>query len=151
VRPARPVQRATTSREDESETSATKGNIDERPRHDRASGGLLTPKRTQLSRAKGWRKPEGVVVVARPTQWGNPWLIGDPQGPGLPPMDARAAVTAYRRWLTEAVGRLVLPVRRATILRDLPALAGKDLACWCPPDAPCHADVLLDLANPSET
>ena len=25
--------------------------------------------------------------------------------------------------------------------------AGKDLACWCPLDAPCHADVLLELAN----
>lgn len=26
-------------------------------------------------------------------------------------------------------------------------LAGKDLACWCPLDRPCHADVLLTLAN----
>ncbi|MGE2733815.1 DUF4326 domain-containing protein [Mycolicibacterium vaccae] len=26
-------------------------------------------------------------------------------------------------------------------------LAGRDLACWCPLDDPCHADVLLDLAN----
>lgn len=26
-------------------------------------------------------------------------------------------------------------------------LAGKDLACWCEPDAPCHADVLLRVAN----
>ncbi|XAZ30649.1 DUF4326 domain-containing protein [Paenarthrobacter ureafaciens] len=26
-------------------------------------------------------------------------------------------------------------------------LAGKDLACWCPLDKPCHADVLLELAN----
>jgi hypothetical protein len=30
---------------------------------------------------------------------------------------------------------------------DLRELAGKDLACWCKPDAPCHADVLLRLAN----
>lgn len=27
------------------------------------------------------------------------------------------------------------------------ALAGKDLACWCRLDQPCHADVLLELAN----
>jgi Domain of unknown function (DUF4326) len=33
----------------------------------------------------------------------------------------------------------------ATLRRDL---AGKDLACWCPLDQPCHADVLLELANP---
>lgn len=26
-------------------------------------------------------------------------------------------------------------------------LAGKNLACWCALDAPCHADVLLELAN----
>lgn len=29
-------------------------------------------------------------------------------------------------------------------------LAGKDLACWCPLDQPCHADVLLELANPTD-
>jgi hypothetical protein len=33
----------------------------------------------------------------------------------------------------------------ATLRRDL---AGKDLACWCPLDQPCHADILLELANP---
>jgi hypothetical protein len=26
-------------------------------------------------------------------------------------------------------------------------LRGRDLACWCPLDQPCHADVLLELAN----
>jgi hypothetical protein len=26
-------------------------------------------------------------------------------------------------------------------------LAGKNLACWCRPDQPCHADVLLEIAN----
>lgn len=26
-------------------------------------------------------------------------------------------------------------------------LAGKNLACWCKPGEPCHADVLLELAN----
>ena len=29
------------------------------------------------------------------------------------------------------------------------ALGGRDLACWCPLDKPCHADVLLRLANPT--
>jgi Domain of unknown function (DUF4326) len=32
----------------------------------------------------------------------------------------------------------------ARLERDL---SGKDLACWCPLDQPCHADVLLELAN----
>ena len=26
-------------------------------------------------------------------------------------------------------------------------LRGRDLACWCPLDRPCHGDVLLELAN----
>ena len=26
-------------------------------------------------------------------------------------------------------------------------LAGKNLACWCKPGEPCHADVLLEIAN----
>ena len=26
-------------------------------------------------------------------------------------------------------------------------LSGKDLACWCPLGEPCHADVLLKIAN----
>jgi hypothetical protein len=29
-------------------------------------------------------------------------------------------------------------------------LAGHDLACWCPLDSPCHADVLLAIANGEE-
>ena len=33
----------------------------------------------------------------------------------------------------------------AALHRDL---AGRDLACWCPLDQSCHADLLLELANP---
>lgn len=35
-------------------------------------------------------------------------------------------------------------------LPDLRPLRGRDLACWCPLDEPCHADVLLELANATE-
>ena len=90
----------------------------------------------QLRRTKGWRKPDGVVVVSRPTRWGNPFAVGD-EG-----IDSRAAaVEAYRRWIAE-------PDQSA--LRDeiVAVLAGRDLACWCPLDGPCHADVLLAIANP---
>lgn len=27
------------------------------------------PSRIQLRRTKGWRKPEGAIVVARPSKW----------------------------------------------------------------------------------
>ena len=32
-------------------------------------------------------------------------------------------------------------------LIDFASLRGRNLACWCPLDQPCHADVLLELAN----
>jgi hypothetical protein len=34
--------------------------------------------------------------------------------------------------------------------KDIAELAGRDLACWCPLDQPCHADVLLEIANAEE-
>lgn len=88
------------------------------------------PKRIQLSRKKGWRKPEGAVVVARPTKWGNPFSIAE-YGRAL-------AVKNYRMRVTGliAIGAV-----------DLSPLRGKDLCCWCPLDQHCHADVLLELAN----
>jgi hypothetical protein len=95
-----------------------------------AGGAVVTPRRIQLSRAKGWRKPEGAVVVARPTRWGNPFPVAE---------HGRAeAVQLYREWLA---GR---PDLLAAARSEL---AGRDLACWCRPDEECHADVLLAVAN----
>lgn len=42
------------------------------------------------------------------------------------------------------MGKLDLPERP-----DLTELRGRDLVCWCPLDAPCHADTLLAIANPA--
>ena len=62
-------------------------------------------------------------------------------------------VECFRDWLGPSQsGRdwwqgLQSDERRRAILKDLPTLRGKNLACWCKPDAPCHADVLLELAN----
>lgn len=99
------------------------------------------PGRVQLSRRRGWRKPAGTVVVARPSQWGNPFRVGDPdpERPGRIPDRARA-VELYRG----LAARSGSPFRR----RARAELGGRDLACWCPLDGPCHADVLLELANP---
>jgi hypothetical protein len=36
---------------------------------------------------------------------------------------------------------------RCAILDRLHELRGCNLACWCPIGEPCHADVLLELAN----
>lgn len=89
------------------------------------------PVRMQLRRTRGWRKPEGAVVVSRPSRWGNPWRVG----PGL---SAAEAAERYREWV-EADPQRVAEIRRE--------LAGRDLCCWCPPGQPCHGDVLLEIAN----
>jgi hypothetical protein len=81
--------------------------------------------------------PTGTVYVGRPSRWGNPWPATE--------HGAAAAVARYRAWLLADAARLAA----ARI-----ELAGRDLACWCRLDAPCHADVLLEFANdptPSST
>lgn len=106
------------------------------------------PKRIQRQRKKGWRMPEGAVYVGRPTKWGNPFTKDD--NPlantdyGLIEHDCgeswRAQVVFCFAWWfgylsDEEKSDLLEPLR------------GKDLACWCPLDQPCHADILLELAN----
>lgn len=97
---------------------------------------LEKPRRVQLSRAKGWRMPENTVSVARPGRWGNPFRIGDF---GIP--TAHDAVQRFRGWFGGYVVGPTLP--------DVAPLRGKNLACWCRLDQPCHAEVLLELANDS--
>lgn len=126
------------------------------------------PRRIQLSRKSGWRKPEGAVVVSRPGRWGNPfaatkgsvdWYIYEPlsrqQFNELGPLKTRAeaqdaAVRLYAAWLKGDLFAVELETRRRWILDNLPLLAGRDLCCWCATGTPCHADVLLALANGSE-
>lgn len=106
----------------------------------------MKPRRIQLSRAKGWRMPENTVKVDRSTPWGNPFITGE-HG------TRQECVNLYRHLLA---GLLCLSTgngkeqqaSRAYIEAHYTELRGKNLACWCPPDAPCHADVLLELANP---
>lgn len=90
------------------------------------------PERVRLSRRKGWRKPAGAVVVSRPSRWGN--LHRDPS------VSRTQRVAAFESDLRE--GRM--PYTLDDVRREL---RGKDLACWCTPDGPCHADVLLRIAN----
>jgi hypothetical protein len=97
------------------------------------------------------------VNVSRPTKWGNPYRVfaGKVGGSVVKAkrldngeyvlMSSHSSrdsafehlLDLYRMW-----------VSRAPLVWDIPDLAGKDLACWCPLDQPCHADVLLDIANP---
>ncbi len=111
------------------------------------------PVRIQRKRIKGWRMPPNTVSVTRPGPWGNQYypLSGHSRGRFTDDMlpvangdvrDPVVQVRWFREWLTElrdsqpgGFEQFVGPIR------------GKNLACWCALDQPCHADVLLELAN----
>jgi hypothetical protein len=97
------------------------------------------PNRIRRSRARGWRMPEGAIYVGRPTLWGNRYKIGTWSNTlGREVQTIEEAVQLYRDVVWSP------PYMRAYI-REI--LRGKDLVCWCPLDKPCHADILLELAN----
>ncbi len=88
------------------------------------------PSRIQVRRKKGFRLPPDTVYVGRPTKWGNPFRPGAA-------VTAKKAVAKYRAYLMDS----------GDLLFALSELRGRNLACWCKPNEPCHADVLLELAN----
>ena len=92
------------------------------------------PKRIQRKRSKGWRMPPNTVYVGRPTKWGNPHQVDRW-------CSAQKAVEKFRQMVD---GNVWTPPNKWDIRREL---RGKDLVCWCRLDQPCHADVLLDIAN----
>jgi hypothetical protein len=123
---------------------------------------LMAACRIQRKRTRGWRMPEGAVYVGRPSQWGNPF--------------SSSAYTAEQRvelYRTAVMGAMPIAfaaglVRHVSIIElanaridklsslRLADLRGHDLACWCAlvdgagNPVPCHADVLLELANASD-
>ena len=131
-------------------------------------------KRIQRQRTKGWRMPPNTVYVGWPSRWGNPYLLTD-VGRRFPSLTADQCagfvVNEFRDLLGAHAPAFLLEVHKPRSLTDsLPSrtpgaerekrtatypsiveirreLAGKDLVCWCPLDKPCHADILLELAN----
>lgn len=115
------------------------------------------PRRIQRKRTAGWRMPEGALYVGRPSRWGNPFHVGahiadsvyfNAFVDGVPYArdgvveDRAHALELYAFWIM-----LRVPFTRAEVRAKL---RGKDLACWCPESEPCHADLLLDIANGEE-
>lgn len=112
----------------------------------------MKPKRIQRKRIKGWRMPEGAKYVGRPNQWGNPFVWDKPHHIYWHDADSRYVVTRdFRKWLGGSAWRHFEQQRRQWILDNIESLRGIDLTCWCPLDEPCHADVLLELANQEAT
>lgn len=150
--------------------------------------------RIQLRRTKGWRKPEGVISVARPSRWGNPFRYRTDYGlvrygPRHEAEFGRAwdyegrisahgnrhdmwfsrdriietyvryadpdeLVELFRLTLTNPTPGMLMAfpsgggnLAKVTVAEIQAELRGRDLACWCPLDQPCHADVLLEIAN----
>lgn len=96
----------------------------------------MKPKRIQLRRTKGWRMPPNTVKVDRTSKiFGNPFRV-------CSGMTADEAVTRYTAWISDIHGEGcdVIPLARRH-------LRGKNLGCWCKIGTPCHANVLLELAN----
>jgi hypothetical protein len=94
----------------------------------------MTPS-PDAERPKVWNKrdpnvPKGAVYVGRPTKWGNPYTLIDEKNRDDVIELFRTYLLAYPQLLEAAKAEL----------------RGKHLVCWCAPK-PCHADVLLELAN----
>jgi uncharacterized protein DUF4326 len=124
------------------------------------------PQRIQRKRTKGWKMPPNTVTVDRSTIFGNPFKVVHvkfvPTSANPEPDEEwhvenegsfyrfktkMEALTASINLFRTAANR---PSDKASSWRRKVqfALRGKDfVACWCPLDQPCHADVLLEIAN----
>lgn len=108
---------------------------------------MRLPIRIQRRRARGWKMPAHTKYVGRGSLYGNPFWVARSQFElkygGAFVVESRAeAVEKFREWIRHtAEGRFVAGVAARN-------LWGLDLACWCHADQPCHADVLLEIANP---
>lgn len=106
-----------------------------------------SPVRVRLSRKRGWRMPPNTVKACRPGPWGNPFVVGR-HG------TAERCVELYEMLMA---GLLCISVDHDCVLaqdrarkhaaKHLAKLRGKNLACWCRLDKPCHVDILLRIAN----
>lgn len=97
----------------------------------------------QQRRVKGWRMPPNTVSVARPGRWGNTYRVGDPDPVTGSPMTAEAAVF----WFEADLDPLISASAEAERDEIRKELRGKNLACFCGLDQPCHRSVLLRIAN----
>lgn len=117
----------------------------------------IKPQRMQLSRRAGFNLQDASLalnglpakLITRPGQWGNPFTIDDAaKRYGLEHDAAQAkAVELCGQWLRGKLDKALSPGEPPS--RDVirMELAGHNLACWCKAGTPCHADVLIELAN----
>lgn len=130
------------------------------------------PIRVKRERNKGWRIPPNTVYVGSGSKWGNPfkvefkngyWIVVAKENKErvvlLKTKDKNEALDfslkSYQYWLmpyTHKDGDIDVFFHSVAIYHEiLHELKGKNLACWCPLDQKCHADILLKLANGGHT
>lgn len=103
--------------------------------------------------------PPNAISVTRPGRWGNPFKVGDYVKIGN---GKRQGEFGYIKTTNEYANKSYIHLDTIEkvldmyekYLSDYPPfglyeLTGKNLACWCKPGSPCHADILLKLANPT--
>ena len=127
--------------------------------------------RIQRKRTKGWEMPPNTVYVGRPSKWGNPfrvvfynglWRVTNPEIHFYLTLISEdqaknTAVSLFERYLgryqyfdlddSRCLYRYGIRGQGYHLVQKIDELRGKDLACWCPLDQPCHADVLLEMLN----
>ncbi|PHN06966.1 DUF4326 domain-containing protein [Flavilitoribacter nigricans] len=108
---------------------------------------MNTPKRIQRKRVRGWKMPANAVSVTRPGRFGNPFPAEK--------FGRERSIEMFRdllngKWYSdmhpygnEYINKHGLPSHK--LIKAF--LGGKDLACWCKEGDPCHADVLIEIAN----
>lgn len=104
------------------------------------------PRRIQRKRTKGWKMPPNTVYVGRPTKYGNrhdwrDWLSE------WPFVGKESGQVDRDEWCRDQAAQAFNEDIEEGLIPGLSDLRGKNLACWCPADMPCHADVLLEIAN----
>ncbi len=122
--------------------------------------GVEKPVRVQRKRTKGWKSPENTIYVGRPSKWGNPFVVGVDG-------NAEEVVELYRKYMSNEISDEMTTWRNSfygkweqlkfmsspwkgfvmVCAGQLEELRGKNLSCFCKEDQPCHADILLKLAN----
>lgn len=115
----------------------------------------MKPQRIQRKRTRDWKMPENTIYVGRPTKYGNPYKVVKEGGVWFVRLDGvnfassdnkRHAARMAVNWFLDYLSNMPTWIRSEM----LDELRGKNLACWCPLDQPCHADILIALSNESE-
>lgn len=112
----------------------------------------MKPIRIQRSRQYKQVSPNGlpIIYIGRPSKWGNPFKVGEPiwnpededKMSLITPKNINECVELFRVYIEKGITRSY-----TWMYKDLHELKGKNLSCWCKIGEPCHADILLEIAN----